>query len=208
MKMMNYVLGIVAVGGLVACGGPEEFDESANELIAWGSLDNITSTGSHGSGGLYEACTADYTAASAKFFVYEGIFTEKTWVLINVKDAEPSHLHTLWLKVDGASPLTGIGATPGAGFDDYDAIQANDGTAVAVGNGFATNGDGDGHLWTRFDYHLSDGTIPFSDYTGNPDDDRGVGSSPFTFRVISHCTDGIAHGLLPGPHEPQFQTSL
>lgn len=208
MKTMNLVLGMATAGWLVACGGAEQFDESENELIMATAMNNITTTGTHGSGGDYAACTADYTAARARIAIYESFFSDRTWVSVSVENAEPNHLHTMWLKVDGTSPLSGIGAGPATGFQDFDAVQATAGTNEAVGNAFKTDDKGNGWLLVRFDYRLSDGVIPFSDYTGNAADDRGLGTTPFTFRVISHCTDGLAHGLVPGPHEPQFQISL
>ena len=86
------------------------------------------------------------------------------------------------------------------------ACQAS--AAVTVGSGSelvaavaAANTGGDPEIL------LSDGVYPFSRYDAGLADVPS-GDSPFTFRIISHCTDLLQHGLTPGVHEPTFQISL
>ena len=127
---------------------------------------------------------------------------------MKLRKAKPNHLYTGWLKLAGKSPLTGAGATPLAGTGDIQTIIGNaNSTSAAGANAFYTNAAGNATHSLTLDFHLSDGVYPFSDFDGSKDD-VGIGDTPFTIRVISHCTDLVQHGLTPGPHEPTFQISL
>ena len=151
-------------------------------------------------------CEHDYSNASATIKIKEKA-NGKTKIKIKIKNAKPNHLYTVWLKLDGTSPLSGIGATPAAGSGDIQTIIDNADTACAAGaNAFYTNSAGKGKLRITLDFHLSDGIYPFSAFDGSPD--VAIGNTPFSFRVISHCTDGQQHGLYPGVHEPTFQISI
>lgn len=154
-----------------------------------------------------EKCDHDYSKASATVRVRE---TNKgtTEVTIKVNHAKPNHIHTVWLRVASGSPITSAGATPLAGTGDIQTIIDNaDSASTAGANAFMTNAAGNATLHVTLDFHLSDGLYPFSNYDSNLSD-AYIGHSPFTLRVISHCTDDKQHGLLPGPHEPTFQISL
>ncbi len=50
-------------------------------------------------------------------------------------------------------------------------------------------------MWIPIDFSLFLGVYPFS--ACNPAlQDVAIGTVPFTFRVVTHCTDNIQHGLL------------
>lgn len=150
-------------------------------------------------------CEHDYSRAIATVKVKERRTT--TRLTFKVYDAKPNHIHTVWYKLASGSPLTGSGATPAAPTSQIDNIFAYSGTAIPTANAFYTNSAGDGTLRVELDFLLSGGVYPFSQYDSSLAD---VPSSdtPFTFRVISHCTDFLQHGLIPGVHEPTFQISL
>ncbi len=152
-------------------------------------------------------CGHDYSRARATIRVRERR-NGTTRVVIRVRNAAPNRLHTVWLKLDGASPITGAGATPAAGACDLEDIIDNADTQSAVGaNAFYTNDRGHAVVRITLDFRLSEGVFPFSLH----DDSLGdvaIGNAPFTFRVISRCADDLQHGLVPGPHEPTFQVSL
>ena len=110
--------------------------------------------------------------------------------------------------VDGPSPVTNIGATPAAAAVDLlNILNKADSESASADNAFYTNSRGNGHLEFWLDFRLSKGVYPFSKHDPALPD-GGIGHTPFTFRVISHCTDNLQHGGYPGPHEPTFQISL
>jgi hypothetical protein len=153
-----------------------------------------------------EECDHDYSKASATVRVRE---TNKgtTEVTIKVKGGKPNHIHTVWLRVS-KSPITCAGATPLAGTGDIQTIIDNANSASTAGaNAFMTNAAGNATLHVALDFLLSDGLYPFSKYDSDLSD-AYIGHTPFTLRVISHCTDDEQHGLVPGVHEPTFQISL
>ena len=148
----------------------------------------------------------DYTNASATIKIKERQGSTK--VTIKVSGAKPNHLHTVWYKlVLSGSPITGIGATPAAPTTQIDNLMMDAGTHVARANAFYTNPAGNGTLKVDLNFPLSAGVYPFSQYNSDLPD-ISTSNSPFTFRVISHGTDNVQHGLVPCLHEPTFQISL
>ncbi|MDH3444650.1 MAG: hypothetical protein OEN50_12035 [Deltaproteobacteria bacterium] len=150
-------------------------------------------------------CFHDYSNTSATIQIKEREST--TEVTIKVRGAKPNHIHTAWIKIAGPSPISGGGATPAAPTSEIDNIIATAGTAITGTNGFYTNAAGNGTLHINLDFLLSDGVYPFSRYDSSLAD-IPLGNTPFSFRVISHCTDDLQHGLSPGTHEPTFQIQL
>ena len=70
-----------------------------------------------------------------------------TDVEINVYNAQPNHLHTVWFKIDGLSPLSGIGATPVIPTSEIDNNwMVIPGTPVPGAYGFYTNSADHGAL--------------------------------------------------------------
>lgn len=150
-------------------------------------------------------CGHDFSRASATMQIKEKN-DGTTQVTLQVRGAVPNSIYTMWLRINApGSPLFGgAGATPAAGTGDLQTIIDNADTESAAGaNAFYTNAAGNGTLHVTLDFHLSDGVYPFSEFDDSVDDGT-IGDTPFTFRVISHCTDGLQHGLNFGPHEATF----
>jgi hypothetical protein len=129
----------------------------------------------------------------------------------------------------GGSPITGGGATPLAHTDALAQLVADwigPGSPTQP-NGFITNADGEGKFKVDLDFPVVGGAYPFNRMshdthllaaTKNPaawpnptaivnPADAGIGgpSTPFMIRVISHCQDGLGHGLSPAKREAWFQ---
>lgn len=129
----------------------------------------------------------------------------------------------------GGSPITGGGATPLAHSSHLDQLVADwigPGSPTA-GNSFNTDDKGKGKFKTKLDFPVVGGAYPFNRMshaahldaqTKNPaatpsptaivnpaDAGVGPGGTPFMIRVISHCQDGLAHGLSPAKREAWFQ---
>lgn len=129
----------------------------------------------------------------------------------------------------GGSPITGGGATPLAHSSHLDQLVTDWvglGSPTA-GNAFNTDADGDADVTLDLDFPVVGGAYPFnrmshtahqlaqtkkSSAWPNPTAivnpaDIGIGgpSTPFMIRVISHCQDGLAHGLSPAKREAWFQ---
>lgn len=129
----------------------------------------------------------------------------------------------------GGSPITGGGATPLAPSTSLDTLIAD---WIGVGsatqpNGFTTNHQGKGTLIVNLDFPLEGGAYPFNNMSAatlasaqaqNPTalatptaivDPRqaniGPGGTPFLIRMVSHCQDGLGHGVSPGNREAWFQ---
>ena len=153
-------------------------------------------------------CNHDFSSAKAWLRIREKN-NGKTKVVIRIRKAKPNHIYTVWLKLDGVSPISGGGATPLAAPADIANIIANaDTQSASADNAFYTNSRGHGYLEVWFPDHVfSTGIYKFSDVDPNFAD-VAIGTSPFTIRVISHCTDDLQHGLSAGTHEPTFQISL
>jgi hypothetical protein len=154
-----------------------------------------------------KTCGNDYSHARALVRVDERP-DGTTDVGFKVQNAAPLTLYTVWLKLDGLSPISGAGAVPAVASTDIRTVIVHaDTPSAAPANAFYTDGDGNAAVTIRFDFHFSDDLYPFSKY--DPAfADVPIGDTPFTLRVNSHCADGLQHGLVPGPHEPTFQISL
>lgn len=153
-------------------------------------------------------------------------------VRFKVRNARPNTVYTVWLRIKGGagfnslgSPLTGGGATPLApgsalyDLNDYSPWGAHPAGSTSPTNGFTTDADGDANWTTRLDFPLIRGAYPFQDgptvaRPGHDDhanvptaivDPRTGNGGPFMMRMISHCTDGLGHGLSPGTREAWFQ---
>ena len=129
----------------------------------------------------------------------------------------------------GGSPMTGGGATPlapGSALDGLLHYSPPFAGSPNPTNGFTTNKKGDGTLDIDLDFPIVGGAYPFQRAsTAAVQNLRDVGSTwplvrkphpvanaadpdisaGFLFRVISHCTDGVGHGLSPGTREAWFQ---
>ncbi len=148
-------------------------------------------------------CQTDFDKAKAFVVINENLLSGTTMLTFHVQHAVPSMLYSIWLRA--ASPITGAAATPAApttALDDLAPFTPPAAGTTSGANAFSTNAAGNATFTTELDFLLSDGFYPF------PQGDSPIQSQPFTFRVISHCTDGLIHGLLPGTHEPNFQVSL
>lgn len=149
-------------------------------------------------------CGEDFDNAKAKLKIKENSQTGKTTVSIQVKNGVPDMIYTVWMFAP-VSPLTGAPASPLAPTTELENLAEStppEAGSTEGANAFWTDEDGDGVLVVTLDFLLSDGVYPYED------GDVPLGSFPFSMRVISHCTDNLSHGLLPGPHEPNFQISL
>ncbi len=129
----------------------------------------------------------------------------------------------------GGNPMTGGGATallPSSGLDTA-LLQSPPlpGTDDPL-NGFTTNRDGRATWSTVLDFPVIGGAYPFqaaSDEAVQALADAGSTwplvripspvvdptdpdiTAPFLIRVVSHCQDGLAHGLSPAARETWFQ---
>ena len=126
----------------------------------------------------------------------------------------------------GGSPFSGGGATPLASGTDLDQLVAD---WIGAGspdpaNGFTTNHRGNGVFTAYLDFPLHGGRYPFNEISASAltdirvnknaaavatptaivdPRDNGV-SGPFLLRVVSHCQDGLGHGLSPANRETWF----
>ncbi len=150
---------------------------------------------------------------------------------IEVEDAAPNTVYTVWLRIKGGSgfnplgsPLTGGGATPLApgsaldGLNDYSPWGMHPVGSPTPTNGFTTDADGNAEWEIDLDFPIVRGAYPFHmtatsrpEHEGHPNvptaisDPREGTGGPFLFRVVSHCVDGLGHGLAPGVREAWFQ---
>jgi hypothetical protein len=131
--------------------------------------------------------------------------------------------------VIGPNPMNGGGATPllpGSALDvALSQSPPNAGTATPT-NGFTTDKKGNATFTIGLDFPVIGGAYPFHRASDaavtdlriagstwplvrtpaaivNPND-TGIGG-PFLLRVISHCTDGLGHGLSPAVREAWFE---
>ena len=153
-------------------------------------------------------CGHDYSQASA--WIWTGEIGSGTGVFLWIKGVKPNALYTVWLRLaNGTSPITGAPATPAVPIRGIPRVIRHSGTPSAAGSTafFYTNPWGNAVAWIPLDFRLSDGVYPFSRYDSSlPDVD--IGDTPFTFRVTSHCTDGIQLGLAPATNEPTFDVTI
>lgn len=127
----------------------------------------------------------------------------------------------------GGSPITNGGATPLAPSTALDQLVADwvgSGSATQP-NGFVTNARGNGKIELILDFPVTGGAYPFNrmsaetlalaqskraEATATPTAiadprDAGITGTPFLVRLVSHCQDGLGHGLSPAAREAWFQ---
>ena len=163
----------------------------------WLPLDLIANTNAEA------VCQKDFDKAKGFVVINENLLSGTTLLTFRIQHALPNMVHSIWLRA--ASPITGAAATPAApttALDDLAPFTPPAAGTTIGANAFSTNAAGNATFTTELDFLLSDGFYPF------PQGDSPIESAPFTLRVISHCTDGLIPGLLPGTHEPNFQVSL
>lgn len=155
-------------------------------------------------------------------------------VTIDVKAARPDTYYTVWVRLSGkdesgaafgGSPLTGAPGTPLVPTSEFEDVLAATGPENGNdhnSNGFYTDANGDATFTIDLDFPIVNGAYPFHKVTGfdaaderYPLDDPRIipvaivgPGAPFTLRIASHCTDGVGHGLVPGPHEGWFDWSF
>ncbi len=128
----------------------------------------------------------------------------------------------------GGSPLTNGGATPlaaGTALDELENLSPwNSPGSSELVNGFTTNSMGYGNLTINLDFPLRGGRYPFNKISNdalenirllqNPSakaipiaivnpNDANI-DAPFGVRIVSHCQDGMGHGLSPANRETWF----
>ncbi len=128
-------------------------------------------------------------------------------VIITLTGASPNTFYTAWLGLSGNGPLAAMPATPLAASDALaDLVSVAEGPgSTEVANGFMTDDYGDGQLVAELDFPIMGGAYPFDSHDSSLDAvDLEPAATPFTIRVVSHCTDNVGHGIMPGEREPWF----
>lgn len=152
-----------------------------------------------------------------------------TGIEVNVSNAAPNQYYSIWLKLNGASPLTGIDVVPLAGVSDIASLAlstpdemlsptakslglvGDDGSGAASGpNGFLTDANGDATASLTLDFPLVEGgALPFNEFHPSLSP-VPLGATPFLLNALIH-SDGVGHGLFPdggpGTAAPWFWTS-
>ncbi|MCO6045696.1 PEP-CTERM sorting domain-containing protein [Aeoliella sp. ICT_H6.2] len=154
-----------------------------------------------------------YPNASAKL-TYT-LANGSTDVEIDVSNAVPNQFWSIWMKLDGISPLTGIDVVPFAGVSDIPSMAAStpdsaltptakslglvgdDGSGSTSGpNGFFTDANGDAAFSITLDYPLVEGgVLPFDQFDASLSP-VPLGSTPFLLNTLIH-TDQLGYGLMP-----------
>ncbi len=144
-----------------------------------------------------------------------------TTIRISLTGARPDTLFTAWLRLRGkdpvsgetygGSPLTDAGSTPLAPSTDLAGLAAMSETvgAEAAPNAFWSDASGNGQLEVTLDTPLIGGEYRFDRYDTALDAVRitGAPDAAFMIRLASHCTDGLAHGLVQQDRETWFNWS-
>jgi len=169
---------------------------------------------------------SEYPNASAELTY--SLANGSTGVEINVSNAAPDQFYSIWLKLDGISPLTGIDAVPLAGVSELASLAlstpdekltpaakslglvGDDGSGAASGpNGFITDANGDAVHSLTLDFPLVEGGMFSFDQFDSSLSPVPLGSTPFLLNALSH-TDQVGHGLFPdggpGTAAPWFWT--
>jgi hypothetical protein len=159
---------------------------------------------------------------------------DQSAVTISVRNARPATYFTVWLRLGGTdsngdpfggNPLTDGTATPLARSSDLPTLLASTGAGNgndAQPNGFSTDDRGNATYRTVVDFPIVNGAYPFHRFPGwDATDDRLPAADPaiypvavagpqgpYTLRIVSHCTDGIGHGLTSGPREWWFDWTI
>jgi len=146
---------------------------------------------------------------------YDCLPDGSTGVEINVSGAAPDQFYSIWLKLEGISPLTGIDVVPLAGVSDLAALAlstpddkltptatslglvGDDGSGATSGpNGFFTDGNGNATSSLTLDFPLIEGGVfPFDQFDPSLSA-VPLDSTPFLLNALSH-TDQVGHGLFP-----------
>lgn len=155
-------------------------------------------------------------------------------VTIKVRKARPHTYFTVWLRLGGTdssgntfggNPLTDGMATPLASSQTLPELLASTGAGngnAQQPNGFTTNAAGNATFRTRVDFPIVAGAYPFQRFPGFDASDPRLPAAapsiypvaiagpqgPYTLRVVSHCTDGVGHGLQSGPREWWFDWTV
>ena len=152
-----------------------------------------------------------------------------TNVEINLSNAVPDQFWSIWMKLDGVSPLTGIPVVPLASVSDIASLAlstpdsaltpaakslglvGDDGSGSTSGpNGFFTDANGDATFSITLDYPLVEGGVfPFDQFDPSLSA-VPLGSTPFLLNTLAH-SDQVGYGLFPdggpGTAAPWFWTS-
>jgi hypothetical protein len=131
--------------------------------------------------------------------------------------------------VFGGSPLTGGGVTPLVPGYALDTVISHTPPFPGTSNptaGFTTDAAGNADFEIDLDFPLVGGAYPFQRASDQAVQNLRSAGSPFPLvripsavanpadpnisasyllRIVSHCQDGLAHGLVPGPREAWFQ---
>jgi hypothetical protein len=154
---------------------------------------------------------------------YPNASAELTYTLANgstdieivVSNAVPNEFWSVWMRLDGPSPLTGISVIPLASAPDIAALAlatpdstlsatakslglvGDDGTGSTSGpNGFFTDANGAATFSITLDYPLvAGGVFPFDKFDPSLSP-VPLGSTPFLLNALIHH-DGVGHGLYP-----------
>ena len=166
-----------------------------------------------------DSCSTDgETWAGAEASVNIVQDSDRTEIRIEISGAAPNTLFTAWLRLRGTNPDTGEsyggnpitdkGSTalaPSTALAELAAIAETEGATDAA-NALTTDADGNGTLEVVLDFAMIGGAYPFERYDSAllPVGIVGAPDAPFMIRLASHCTDGLAHGLLQGDREMWF----
>lgn len=160
--------------------------------------------------------------------IHEDQHSGTTRLTIHVENAKPNEFYGVWIRLNGESPFKvvpvkqngvvvgfrgfqGTALAPTTAINDLLAVTPPNPGSTNVINGFFTNNAGNGRLNVELDFLLSDGVYPFQKYRQDllpvplitANDMKGG-----TLRIVSHCTDHLGHGLVPGTHEAWFDWAL
>jgi len=168
---------------------------------------------------VLDSCATDGdTWAGAEASVDIVQFSDRTEIHIEMSGARPDTLFTAWLRLRGTNPNTGEryggnpitdkGSTalaPSTALVELASMTETEGSDEAP-NALTTDAAGSGTLDVVLDFAMIGGAYPFERYdpTLLPVGIVGTPDAPFMIRLASHCTDGLAHGLLQGDREMWF----
>ncbi len=211
MRSLIVAAALLSTAFLVGCQDMVQPDEAGQPLFSHGPPANPGSpingtfrvTATFGDVGIgpplftnAEACDFGYERTQGTIKITE--LHGETIVTIKIKHAVPEEFHTVWLRLVGFSPLTGLPFTPLVPQSGLNVLALvtppNPGQTYSL-SGFQTDGRGKGKVTIRLDFSLSAGVYPF------PSGDVPIAVEPFTIAIASHCVDHVGHGLVPGPHE-------
>ncbi len=155
-------------------------------------------------------------------------------IVIKMRDARPDTYYTVWLRLGGTdsngnpfggNPVTGGQATPLAATHTLPDLLASTGAGngnAEQPNGFFTDKRGRATFRTVVDFPIVGGAYPWQRFPNwDPDDPQlpaddpaiypvaiAGPQGPYTLRIVSHCTDGVGHGLTSGPREWWFDWTV